>query len=1041
MYDDVQNNVRGLRSLGVSSASYASMMVDIPLSALPSELVVEYHRLARYGTVLEEPTANTQSAQVDEHPSSSVDPTTSSELTKVLNFLRIEIESRERSGVKDRTSTPQLFPTPQRTTTTSHRTPRAKGSNLTSTGAVLQSSAQVAPKCFFCNAVDHDAPHCQCSMSLAEKRSKLAKDMRCYRCTKRGHRSKDCRSRISCSHCGRRHAPSLCDPSQSSQSASTEPSSMGTTNMMATHHHSVPAQQDTSVLLQTFRAWATSDQNAAYIRGIIDGGSQRTFIREDVATKLKLTTVGETTLQINAFANNTHRTPTIVKIVKLGLRSQYGPQEYSIEALTVPFICKDLTATPEDHEFVQSICCDHVFIADELVHRNVPSEVGISLLIGCDQMWKLLTGELKRCDRNEKFVAISTVFGWTFQGPATLDCRLSKETTTAVCVLRVGGTQHQESDVLKRFWELDSIGITDADTSNVEHNASILEEFQRQLTMKDGRYEVTLPWKAGTIQMADNLELAKSRLRGLVRRLQRNGQVVEYDEAIQSYIENGHAERVVGDSPESRYTYYMPHRAVIRSGSTSTRVRVVFDASSHGPGAMSLNDHLEKGPKLNSDLVPILLRFRMHTIAVTADIQKAFLQVGINPADRDALRFMWFTTAPLQGSTLPPLEVWRMTRVPFGTTASPFQLSATLQHHLRCTTGSEEDIAHALINSFYVDDLLTGANKLEEAQRIVSSARRILQKAGMQLTKFASNSSELQTTFEQFSKEDHNAERRLCEPEDSRVLGIVWNKSTDHLKFSGEHLLDTIIAAKSTKRSVLQTSAKIFDPLGFLSPYTIRVKILFHRLWERGLDWDAPLPADISKEWDSWCADLPKLHSISLERCLLPGEETDYSTELHIFTDASPQAYGACAFLRVVDAKGNIKVGLVFAKSRVAPLKKLTLPRLELMGAMIGVRIAKLVCDSLPTITNVATYWTDSSIVLGWIKGNASKWKPFVKNRVMEIQEKSDPSHWRHCPGVFNPADALTRGLTVSAMAESRLWFLGPSWLAEVQSLWPPAGT
>ncbi|XP_064469845.1 uncharacterized protein LOC135384579 [Ornithodoros turicata] len=1029
MYDHVQNNVRGLRALGVSSASYASMMVDILLTSLPSDMVVEYHRLARYGTALSEPSEDVEgNAAHDERHStgSGSDSTASGELTKVLNFLRVEIESRERSRIKD--------------TAHGQRASRTKVGGFVPTGAVLQNSVQVLSKRFFCNSADHGAPQCKCGLSLAEKRKRLSEDMRCYRCTRKGHRSKDCRAKITCSHCRKRHASSLCDPYKQSQGNSTEDGQIATTNMRTTN--STPARQDANILLQTFRAWATSDRTTAYLRGIIDGGSQRTFIREDVANKLQLKVMGETTLQLNTFANESpSRSATTVKIVKLVLHSQYCSEAFTIEALTIPFICKDLTATPTDHEFIQSIRRDKGFIADEVLCPNIPGEVGISLLVGCDQMWKLLTGGVHRCEQNEKLVAISTVFGWTFQGPTTLTCDFAKQNTTAVCVLRVEATQNQEPDLLKRFWELESIGIADEDKSSAEQNELGLGEFERNLNLKDGRYEVALPWKASTTDFPDNLEVAKSRLQGLVRRLQRNHSVMEYDEAIRSYVENDHAERVLGDSPDSSCTYYMPHRAVIRNGSTSTRIRVVFDASSHSAGATSLNDHLEKGPKLNSELVAILLRFRMHKIAITADIKKAFLQICIRPSDRDALRFLWFATPPLPGAPLPPIEIWRMTRVPFGTTASPFLLGATLQHHLKSTNGPDEDVANSLANAFYVDDLLTGADNVEEAKRLTERAEAILQKAGMKLDKWSSNSLELQKIFEQSNNISCNAERRLGETEDTKVLGVVWDKTHDHLRFSGEHILDTMIAAKSTKRSVLQTSAKIFDPLGILSPYTIRVEILFQRLWERGLEWDTLLPDDICDDWFAWCAELPTLHLISLERCLVPHGENGYTAELHIFTDASPQAYGACVFLRAVDGEGHVKVGLLFAKSRVAPIKKLTLPRLELMGAVMGVRIAKLVRDSLTATISEPTYWTDSTIALSWIKGNSSKWKPFVRNRVSEVQSSSDPSCWRHCPGVSNPADALTRGLTVTALAESRLWFHGPEWLSQAPQFWPQADT
>ncbi|XP_064482943.1 uncharacterized protein LOC135395780 [Ornithodoros turicata] len=164
--------------------------------------------------------------------------------------------------------------------------------------------------------------------------------------------------------------------------------------------------------------------------------------------------------------------------------------------------------------------------------------------------------------------------------------------------------------------------------------------------------------------------------------------------------------------------------------------------------------------------------------------------------------------------------------------------------------------------------------------------------------------------------------------------------------------------------------------------------------------------------------------------------------QLHVFTDASPLAYGACAYLRAEDNHRQVSVNLVFAKSRVAPLKKLTLPRLELKGAVIGARTASFLRTSFLAEKRTSGvlpvyFWTDSTITLCWIRGTANAWKPFVANRVSEVQSLSDPDAWNHCPGSQNPADALTRGQTVEKLHDSQLWWRGPSWLSEQEEHWP----
>ncbi|XP_064485992.1 uncharacterized protein LOC135398516 [Ornithodoros turicata] len=170
-----------------------------------------------------------------------------------------------------------------------------------------------------------------------------------------------------------------------------------------------------------------------------------------------------------------------------------------------------------------------------------------------------------------------------------------------------------------------------------------------------------------------------------MKKLLRNPALLErYDKAIRTYLEDGHAERVPPpvDQANARNMYYMPHRPVLRESSSTTKLRVVFDALSHAEGKRSLNDFLQKGPNMVPDLVQLLLKFRLYRIAITADVRKAFLQIGIKQEDRDFLRFLWFANSPALNNEELKLEEWRMTRVPFGTTGSPFLLAATLSHHL-----------------------------------------------------------------------------------------------------------------------------------------------------------------------------------------------------------------------------------------------------------------------------------------------------------------------------------------------------------------------
>ncbi|XP_040070852.1 uncharacterized protein LOC120843527 [Ixodes scapularis] len=217
--------------------------------------------------------------------------------------------------------------------------------------------------------------------------------------------------------------------------------------------------------------------------------------------------------------------------------------------------------------------------------------------------------------------------------------------------------------------------------------------------------------------------------------------------------------------------------------------------------------------------------------------------------------------------------------------------------------------------------------------------------------------------------------------------------------------------------------------------------MLFQRMWQRGVGWDDELPDDLRKEWMAWCTELRDLRLVTTPRCLLWMDGELNSLQLQVFTDASPSAYGACAYLRVVNNTGDVILTLIIAKVRVALLKTLSLPRLELMGALLGARLNVSLRTNVFDTGIEVWHWKDAMITLGSIRGSSTGWKPFLCNRVTEIQAKSDPSSWYHCPGSMNPADLMTRGKTVRQLSVYDEWWFGPDWLRRDLVDWPPAAS
>lgn len=295
-----------------------------------------------------------------------------------------------------------------------------------------------------------------------------------------------------------------------------------------------------------------------------------------------------------------------------------------------------------------------------------------------------------------------------------------------------------------------------------------------------------------------------------------------YNEVVEDYLKQGMAEDVPREhtSPQGSQTYYLPHHAVLREDKATTKLQVVFDASSHKDRSPSLNDCLLTGPNLNPDLMSILIKFRLHEIAYMADIKKAFLQISLSERDRDAVRFLWFIGPPTEEKDV-MLRMLRMMRVVFGASSSPFLLAATIRKHLRQYELEHPQVVEVLSSSLYVDDFISSASEVTEAHTVTTTARKIMSAAGMERCKWMTNSPELKEKWQK-SLMDCAVQP---EPHGSvlKVLGMVWRPATDDFVFDLRGLLDILKERENTKRSVLQSSARIFDPLGFLTPFTIRI--------------------------------------------------------------------------------------------------------------------------------------------------------------------------------------------------------------------------
>ncbi|GIY52051.1 reverse transcriptase [Caerostris extrusa] len=382
-----------------------------------------------------------------------------------------------------------------------------------------------------------------------------------------------------------------------------------------------------------------------------------------------------------------------------------------------------------------------------------------------------------------------------------------------------------------------------------------------------------------------------------------------------------------------------------------------------------------------------------HHPVIRKDKQTTNLRViSLSENDRDLTRFLWVDQLPNDQDNSMKLEILRMTRVLFGVTSSPFLLGAVIRHHVRKFEIQYPETSSMISTSMYVDDLLLRSLTVENTLNVAKESSDIFLKANMLLRKWQSNSPELREHLRSLKFD-------ICERVNAnpfKILGLIWDIDHDLLRIDNQNLCEFVNCQEKTKRTIIQATG--------IKKVT------------RGL----------RKKWDNWCEQLQYLNTIKVPRCYFHDFQGNYdSIEIHCFCDASEKAFGSVIFLRfTIDEK--VRTAFLTSKSRLAPIKRMTLPRLELMGAVVGARLINRVLSVLKL--DAQTYlWTDSNIVLHWVKSSFCTWKPFVSNRIVEIQNLTNPKDWRHCRGRDNPADRLTRGITIKDLENDELWWFGPS--------------
>ena len=434
------------------------------------------------------------------------------------------------------------------------------------------------------------------------------------------------------------------------------------------------------------------------------------------------------------------------------------------------------------------------------------------------------------------------------------------------------------------------------------------------------------------------------------------------------------------------------------------------------------------------------------------------MQIGIKPADRDSLRFLWYDDVQKENPLVIQLR-WR--RLAFGLKPSPSILGATIKQHVSLFQEESPEVVK-ILSRLYADDMSCSVKSSAEALEIYQTSKDILLKGGFNLRKWKTNDKELlnhinsleglsrnaDTGVFNFSEDDQSFTQFSVGPPNSgsaanttKILGVPWNYDSDELFLD---LKPLFVFAKSlipTKRSLLQIAAKVFDPLGCISLFTINLKALFQDLCVAKVSWDEPLEGDYLKQYKDLVSQLGDLKEIQFKRGLFAKGEKVSKIELHAYSDASERSYAAVIYLRIVYESGDIKIHFVTSKAKVSPIKKQSIPRLELLGATLMSKLVHAVHSVLQKEVQEPIdtfYWVDSMATLCWIK-NEKPWKQFVRHRVSEILKLSSRDNWYHCPGPQSPADLPSRGNFAPLLAANTFWWEGPEFLKLTPDKWPSA--
>ena len=998
--ETVEDGYRDLKRLGMEAEITTTSSVSIIEKKLPSDVRRKW--------------AERVSAE-----NSTVDK--SNKFPSLLKFLQNQRSAMEYDSASLRaTATPWSSPPPKAI----HHTVAKEENDLNSQRAAL-------PKCLIHENGKHSTEDCKVYMSktLEEKMALLKDKGACWSCLKGGHRARACRAKKPCgiNECPLKHHQSLHEVNQLSTTPANEASASGPAN--------VCNMDVDACLLQV--------QNIKTRKGSVnvmwDNAASLCFITNAKAKeeKLKGTKVDLSIIKIGAQDERINTNKYILPLVDT------RGQIVLIEAYGIDKITSDIKKVNTDN-------VAHLFkgVSKDEITRPAGT---IDVLIGAEYA----AYHPVRVQSAGHLLLLKNRFGLCIGGThPSIKGAIKKHD------LRHARVQH----VIKvdDFYNVENLGVEcnprcgnckcgkcaigSKDYSIKEEKELALIERNMSYDEQDSCWVAKYPWIKDPSDLPDNRKVALALLITTERRLVRNPiHATVYDDQVKDMVDRGVARKLSKDELANYKgpIHYISHHEVLKPDSKSTPVRIVFNSSANYMGHV-LNQYWAKGPDLLNNLLGILVRFRENETALMGDIKKMYHTVKTTTLDQHTHRFLWRDMDAKREA-----DTYVIQRVSFGD--KPSATIATMALRKTAEMGNEEypEAAKIILNNTYMDDIIDSTNDLLSAKKLTKDIENLVGRGGFKLKEWI---------FSHSAKLDETPVPNETNVSIEKVLGIMWDPVHDQLCFKAKLNLcpkrkkkkrsaqnatkekedQSVPPQLLTKRMILSQINSMYDPLGLAGPFTVRAKILMRRLWasDEKLDWDDPIPEETKQHWLTFFDDLTEMNNVRFERCMRPPDAVG-DPVLIIFSDASNEAYGSCAYARWKQRSGGFASSLIVSKNRLAPLKRISIDKIELCGAILNKRLKSFIDKECRYSFQRCYHIVDSQIVHAMIQKNSYGFNTFAATRIGEIQEGTNVEDWYWVESEYNIADWITRGKKPDEIGLNSNWQEGPSFLKQPEKEWP----